>query len=116
MVKSNDSFTIHTTQSHTRVQNMISKSLLVKCGVPQGSCLDPSLLYINDLLNASKFDMTLFADDTLMMLADKSPILLQQKVNEQIKSIDLWLCINKLSLNYEKKNNFIVFLQNRKNS
>jgi len=67
------------------------------------------LLYINGLPNASKFDTTLFADDTLLMLADKNSILLQQKVNEQIKkNIDLWLRINKLSLNYAKTN-FIVF-------
>jgi len=31
------------------------------------------LLYINDLTNASNFDTTLFADDTLLMLADKCP-------------------------------------------
>jgi len=41
-------------------------------------------------------------------LADKNPILLQQKVNKQIKNIDLWVRINKLSLNYAKTN-YIVF-------
>jgi len=90
---------------------MISKLLPVKYGIPQGSCLAPLLflLYINDLPNASKFDTSLlFVDDTLLLLANKNLILLKQKVNEPIKNINLWLRINKLSLNYAKTN-FIVF-------
>ena len=42
------------------------------------------LLYINDLPSASQFNTTLFADDTLLMLADKNLDMLETKVNEQI--------------------------------
>ena len=46
----------------------------VKCGVPQGSILDPLLfiIYMNDLYNVSKFLFTiLYADDTCVLLNGK---------------------------------------------
>ena len=60
------------------------------------------LLYINDLPSASQFNTTLFADDTLLMLADKNLDMLETKINEQIQHVDYWLRKNKLSLNYSK--------------
>ena len=46
----------------------------VKCGVPQGSILDPLLLiiYMNDLFNVSEFLFTiLYADDTCVLMNGK---------------------------------------------
>ena len=45
-------------------------------------------VYINDLPSASQFNTTLFADDTLLMLADKNLDILETKVNEQIQRVD----------------------------
>ena len=51
---------------------------------------------------------TLFADDTLLMLADKNLDMLETKVNEQIQHVDYWLRKNKLSLNYSKTNFLLI--------
>ena len=48
--------------------------LKVSCKVPQGSSLGPQIFlpYINDLPQVSWFNITLFADDTLLTLNDKN--------------------------------------------
>ena len=73
------------------------------------------MLYVNDLPNISQFHTTLFADDTLLMLADKNLEILETKVNEQIRHVDYWLCKNKLSLNYSKTNYLLIHKQPKKN-
>ena len=58
-------------QQFTIVNGEKSDLLTVICGVPQGSTLGPLLflLYINDLASASKFFVSLFADDTGLILS-----------------------------------------------
>ena len=75
----------------------MSDNLKVTCGVPQGSCLGPLLLlvYINNLPTASSFDTTLFVDDTLLMMSDRSIGSLQTKSNLEFKKIDVRRCQNK---------------------
>ena len=50
-----------------------SNKLEVKCGVPQGSVLEPTLLllYVNDLPKISEFNVPLFADDTVLIMNDR---------------------------------------------
>ena len=88
----------------------MSDNLKVTCSVSQGSCLDPPLflLYINDLPTATSFDTTLLADDTLLMMSDKSIEPRHTKYNLELKKIGAWLCQNKLLLNYPKTNFMVI--------
>ena len=84
---------------------------LISCGPPQGSVLGPLLflLHINDLPNISNvLDFYLFADDTNIYYGDVSLISLEKKVNNELKKLNLWLNVNRLSLNIAKTN-FVIF-------
>ena len=71
------------------------------------------LMYINDLPLASDFGVTIFADDTFLLLADSNLNNLENRVNHQLNKIDYWLRKNKLSLNYVKTNYMIINKQPR---
>ena len=97
-------------QQYTKIGNEHSTKQNINCGVPQGSSLGPLLfiLYTNNLPSASLFSSTLFADDTLLSMADKNFDTLEKKrVDSELKLIDDWLQ-NKLSLNCSKIS-YLVF-------
>ena len=82
----------------------------VKYRVFQGSVLGSLLflLYVNDLPNMSKFETTLFADDTTLHLAHYGFNMLQQQEKEEIDKIENWVTSNKLTINYNKSCYMIV--------
>ena len=93
-----------------KVNGKVSKELITKCGVPQGSVLGPLLfiLYINDLeeyLVDSRIG--LYADDTALYCSGKSIVNIMLTLQDEMGIVGHWLRANRLSLNI-KKTKFII--------
>ena len=85
-------------------------------GVPQGSVLGPLLflLHVNDLTDAIYCKSHLYADDTVMIIAEKSAEKLESKLNMELSNnAEIWFSNNKLSLNI-KKTMYMIFGNKRK--
>ena len=88
----------------------MSNSRSVSCGVPQGSNLGPLLflIYINDLPNClSTASLKMFADDTNVSLASTLHEL-ENVLNQELQNLNIWLKVNKLSLNIAKTEYMII--------
>ena len=81
-----------------------SDKMQVKCGVPQGSWLGPTLfsLYVNDVPTIPNFRVRLFADDTFLIMTSSDLKKLEKTANDEINKIEKWLLLNKLTLNHSK--------------
>ena len=80
----------------------------IKAGVPQGSILGPLFfsILINDLINiSSKLRFLMYADDTTIYfnLENFTQQNLNNEINSEIKKINTWLKVNRLSLNLQTK-------------
>ena len=97
-------------RQYVKINDKSSDLVCIDIGIPQGSILGPLLflIYINDLPNASKFFIKLFADDTFLSLSDKNFNNLQKKTNSEIRKIYNWLTANKLTLNIGKSKFMII--------
>ena len=94
----------------TKNNDILSSLGPVKYRVPQGLVLGSLLflLYVNDLPNVSKFETTLFADDTTLHLAHHDFNILQQQMKEEIDEIENWVTSYKLIINHNKSCYMII--------
>ena len=100
----------------TFVNGKKSKIHYIETGVPQGSVLGPLffILYINDIIYCiNRGKMTLFADDTSLLLHHKKLNILKQQAENEIKNLYDWLISNKLTLNWDKTY-FVIFHTKKK--
>ena len=73
-------------------------------GVPQGSILGPLLIYINDLpSNIQGAKLILYADDTNVLVIDRSQEALQTKLSLVMKQLEIWFLKNDLIINIIKQ-------------
>ena len=82
------------------------------CGVPQGSILGPLLflLYVNDMPQAVKCDLFLYADDTCLTFQHKNVKEIKDHLNLNFSSLCDWFINNKLSIHLgEDKTKSILF-------
>ena len=94
----------------TKMNQKVSKLHIVKFSVLQGSVLGPILLllYANDLPGASKFETTLFADDTNLHLFAYDVNTLQAKDDSEIWNIENWINVNRLTIKCAKSAFMII--------
>ena len=110
---SNDWFCLYLSnrRQFVSIGNSVSECKPITCGVPQGSVLGPLLflLYINDFNKcAPNIDFHLYADSSNLFCSHKSLRVLETILNDQLNSINEWLCAYKLPLNVDKSN-FVIF-------
>ena len=87
------------------------------CGVPEGSILGPLLflLYINDMPQAVKCELLLYADDTCLIFQHNDIKEIQTQLNKTFSLICDWFVDNKLSIYFgEDKTKSIRFSSKRK--
>ena len=82
--------------------NNFSQPASVSCGVPQGSILGPLLflIYVNDMSQAVKCDLFLYADDTCLVCQHKDINKIENQLNEDFCNICDWFVDNKLCIHF----------------
>ena len=84
----------------------------LSCRVPQGSILGLLLflLYVNDMPQAVKSDLLLYAGDTCLMYTGKGIKMIEEQLNTDLSSLCDWFIDNKLSVHFgEEKTKSILF-------
>ena len=95
----------------TACNNSQSDQAIVSIGVQQGSIPGPLLftVYINDLPDRLDFfDITLYADDTVLFIYSKSIYSIDSKLNSDLDEVSKWFISHQLTLNINKTKFIII--------
>ena len=85
--------------------NTLSDFLDITQGVPQGSVLGPLfyIIYANDLIKyVNKCQIALYADDTVLYIANKDPLKSITKLRQDVEAINTWCQNNGIKANTDK--------------
>ena len=99
------------------LENYYSDPSNITCGVPQGSILRPLLflIYVNDIPQAVKSNLFLYADDSCLVFQGKYVIEIEKQLSEDFKNFCEWFADNGLSIHFgEDKTKSIIFVSKRK--
>ena len=91
---------------HTKLNNCISSTRGLLCGVPQGSILGPTLFnyYINDLMlgmRGTDTNISLYADDAVLFCSNKNSARLKMRIETLLSKILKWSRSNYINLNVQ---------------
>ena len=91
----------------TKLNNTISTSQNLLCGVPQGSILGPTLFlcYINDLAISMKnigVNIGLFADDAVIYCSNYDQFFIKTRLETILENIQIWCTLNCINMNVDK--------------
>ena len=114
--------TLHVEGNHAHLffiekENQLSDFGKVSCGVPQGSILRPLLflIYVNDMPQAVKSNLFLYADDSCLMYRHRDVNQIEKQLNNDFENVCNWFVDNKLSIHSgEDKTKSILFASKRK--
>jgi hypothetical protein len=103
-----------------KVEDKTSSLRFIKCGVPQGAVLSPTLfsIYINDipiLTNKNKSYSLLFADDLVSFFIFKKDGHLNNSVKEYMQSLENWLHRWRLEMHPKKCNQMVFNVNSNRN-
>ena len=76
---------------------LVSKPASVTYGVPQDSILGPLLflIYVNDMSSVTKNKLLLYADDSAILVANKSRSVIGKELSDELQAIAPgWLITN----------------------
>ena len=114
--------TLHVEGNHAHLffiekENQLSDFGKVSCGVPQGSILEPLLflIYVNDMPQAVKSNLFLYADDSCLMYQHRDVNEIEKQLNNDLENVCNWFVDTKLSIHFgEHKTKSILFASKHK--
>ena len=103
-----------------QINNAKSFKADITMGVPQGSIMGPLffILYMNYIIHSSSsFKFIMFADDTTLFTrlnSNEHYGIHNERLNNELEKISIWLKVNKLSLNVKKTKAMIFHMPQKK--